>query len=209
MSHLISFLVFRITMTHAHMLKMDVGISITLLQDYQEDFAKYLWDQYSLSMYWWGGKNTSMQHFLWNVHPCCLLQLRNELTIIKITIIIIKAASSNKWALALRTSEGTRHDVCSTATCMSCCSVWCKSCKSSDACQTSSVQWVVLRMWHREAGKLYAQAIMASSFMAKHRNGSQHHAHQVRWRRNLLIMFHLQGLRMILSVKSVVVCRSL
>ena len=35
--------------------------------------------------------------------------------------------------------------------------------------------------------------------MAKHQNGPHHHAHQVWRRQKLLITFHLQGLRMILS----------
>ena len=43
-----TFLAFRLSIKHAHMLKMYSGISITLLQDYQEDFTDYLWDQYSL-----------------------------------------------------------------------------------------------------------------------------------------------------------------
>ena len=50
-----------------------------------------------------------------------------------------------------------------------------------------------------EDGKLYVEVIRTSCFMVKHENGPHHDTHLVWRRRKLLITFHSQGLRMIMS----------
>ena len=47
--------------------------------------------------------------------------------------------------------------------------------------------------------KLYVEVIRTWCFMAKHENGWHHDTHHFWHGRNLLITFHLQGLRMILN----------
>ena len=47
--------------------------------------------------------------------------------------------------------------------------------------------------------KLYVEVIRTWCFMARHENGPHHDTHHVWRRRKLLITFHVQGLRIILS----------
>ena len=144
-------------------------------------------------------------HLLWiilkrimtkTVNAKCFLRLK----MIIIMIIPIKAALSDKRLCM--SGCGTIERAHSPVICMSCCSVWCgeniqqMSYKSDDVCLTPRVWLPVSSGWRYGYdtvlcdtlymceqfgvdGKLYVEVIRTSCFMAKHRIGPHHHAHQL------------------------------